>query len=67
MSDFKTRLRDEILQMRDRVEKLNAFIGTPAFYGLSSVERNRLNEQSFHMASYLDVLEERVEALGIDL
>ena len=54
---------EELHQLRDRFEKLNAFItGNTIFVTLDKHEQDRLSEQAMHMAHYVDVLERRVAA-----
>jgi hypothetical protein len=64
-SDFKTRLRKELLELRDRRLKLSLFIGSDGFYGLPLDEQHRLREQSKAMSDYDHILSRRATALGI--
>ncbi len=63
MSDFKTRLVNEVKELTERTEKLNVFITTPKFNELPLIDREDLLEQLKYMKSYLKVLERRVSRL----
>ena len=63
MSDFKTRLVNEVKELTERTEKLSVFIGTPKFNELPLIDREDLLEQLNYMKSYLKVLERRVSRL----
>lgn len=63
MSDFKTRLVNEVKELTERTEKLSVFINTPKFNELPLIDREDLLEQLEYMKSYLKVLERRVNRL----
>ena len=63
MSDFKTRLVNEVKELTERTEKLSVFINTPKFNELPLIDREDLLEQLKYMKSYLKVLERRVSRL----
>ena len=63
MSDFKTRLVNEVKELTERTEKLNVFINTHKFNELPLIDREDLLEQLKYMKSYLKVLERRVSRL----
>lgn len=63
MSDFKTRLINEVKELTERTEKLSVFINTPKFNELPLIDREDLLEQLEYMKSYLKVLERRVNRL----
>lgn len=63
MSDFKTRLINEVKELTERTEKLSVFINTPKFNELPLIDREDLLEQLKYMKSYLKVLERRVSRL----
>ena len=67
MSDFKTRLVNEVKELTERVEKLSVFIDSTKFEELESVDREDLIEQLKHMKSYLNVLKRRVSRLVGDI
>lgn len=67
MSDFKTRLVNEVKELTERVEKLSVFIDSPKFKELESVDREDLVEQLKHMKAYLNVLKRRVNRLVGDI
>lgn len=60
MSDFKTRLVEEKAQLDERLEKLQAFQNSDAFQGISPVQQTLLNVQANAMATYSQVLLERI-------
>ena len=57
------RLLNERADLRDKLEKLLAFINCPAFPNVDPAERERLIRQSDLMGSYLNILNERVAAI----
>ena len=57
------RLLNERAELRDRLEKLLTFINCAAFRSVPPAERDRLQRQANHMGEYLNVLNERVEAI----
>ena len=63
MSDFKTRLINEVKELTERTEKLSVFINTPKFNELPLIDREDLLEQLKYMKSYLKVLKRRVSRL----
>lgn len=60
MSDFKTRLLEEKAQLDERLEKLQAFQASDAFQGIAAVQQTLLNVQANAMATYSQVLLERI-------
>lgn len=65
---FLTRLRDELAELRDRLEKLRLFVhpANNAFMDLADAERLRLYRQLDAMSAYEMVLGERAVALGLE-
>lgn len=57
------RLLNERAELRDRLEKLDAFIHSWAFPCVPPAERERLQRQATYMGDYLGVLNERVKAI----
>lgn len=57
------RLLNERAELRDRLGKLLEFIHCEAFLAVPPAERDRLQRQADHMGGYLNVLNERVEAI----
>ncbi len=57
------RLLNERADLRDRLERLLEFIHCPAFPCVDPAEQKRLRLQADHMGEYLNVLNERVEAI----
>lgn len=60
MSDFKTRLVEEKAQLDERLGKLQAFQESEAFQTISSVQQTLLNIQANAMATYSQILLERI-------
>lgn len=58
------RMRTEFAELSERLERLRVFCETKGgiFDGLPTEEKQRLTEQEHHMAAYLRVLGERIEA-----
>lgn len=58
------RVLEELAQVADRLQKLNAFIhgGSATFASLPIAEQSRLREQASYMTDYHDVLVRRVAA-----
>lgn len=57
------RLLNERAELRDKLGKLLEFIRCEAFPMVPPPERDRLQRQANHMGEYLNVLNERVEAI----
>ena len=60
MSDFKKRLADEVLELADRLRKLEGFIGSDAFLGLDEEQKTLLYLQEDSMRSYRRILSRRI-------
>jgi DNA-binding protein H-NS len=60
MSDFKTRLLDEKAQLDERLEKLQAFQASDGFQNIAAVQQTLLNVQANAMATYSQILLERI-------
>jgi hypothetical protein len=59
------RVIDEKRELDDKGAKLEAFFKTSIFAGLDSVEKDRLLQQSAVMATYSDILGERIAAFQV--
>lgn len=57
---FRSRLFDEDMVLRDRIEKLKAFIIGEKYDSLPEIDRTDLKEQLKHMEAYASVLSRRV-------
>jgi hypothetical protein len=64
MSDFITRLSDEKSQLDEKIAKLEAFKNSDAFNGIDNVQRGLLKIQLNAMATYSQVLDERLWRLS---
>lgn len=64
MSNYKTRLKVEYLQLRSKYKDLCKFIDEPA--DISEDHLELLKKQEKIMKSYLKILKSRCELLGID-
>jgi hypothetical protein len=65
-STFRSRLLEEHAELQTRVQKLEAFFGTPVFDGLPEIDRSDLRIQRICMRDYLKVLDRRVSRLCND-
>ena len=63
MSDFKTRLNDEVKDLQDKTSKLMIFISGEPFTKLESIQQTLLTLQLNAMTNYLHILIYRLEAL----
>lgn len=64
MSDFIVRLSDEKSQLDEKIAKLEAFKNSDAFNGIDNVQRGLLKIQLNAMATYSQVLDERLWRLS---
>jgi len=64
MSDFIARLSDEKSQLDEKIAKLQAFTNSDAFNGIDNVKRGLLKIKLNAMATYSQVLEERLWRLS---
>jgi len=60
MSNFKTRLVEEKAQLDERLGKLQAFQQSDDFQNISAVQQTLLNVQANAMATYSQILLERI-------
>lgn len=60
MQAHQQRVVAERAELDGRLEKLDLFLGTPVFAGLSEPERALLEQQSAAMGAYSDILAERI-------
>jgi hypothetical protein len=67
MEDFQKRLKNETLELADKVNKLHDFMKTKKFYNLSRIEKDFLYEQETAMMLYLQTIGKRCEYYGIIL
>lgn len=67
IKEWQERLKDETLELAERLNKLHAFMATQAFYELPREEKDLLYEQSRLMNSYVQVLGKRCEIYKIRL
>ena len=56
MSDYRSRLFEEHSLLRQKVERLEAFIISDKYDALPEIDRKDLKEQLGHMKAYLSVL-----------
>lgn len=61
--DWKTRLRAELPELQDRMDKLHAFMQTKEFNALPTVERGDLLHQYTGMQTYSAMLARRIKRL----
>lgn len=63
MSDFKTRLVEEQVQLEDKLSKLKSFIESDKFESIDDAQRALLKVQTNAMSTYNQCLKERLERL----
>jgi hypothetical protein len=63
MSDFKTRLVEEQVQLEERLNKLDSFILSDSFDKIDDVQKALLQVQATAMNAYNQCLKERLERL----
>lgn len=63
-STFRTRLVEEADQLRERHNKLIAFISTANFVELPVEQQHLLTQQAHHMSCYLAILRRRLELVA---
>jgi len=61
------RVIDEKRELDERAGKLRSFFGTAIFGTLDDAEQQRLQQQAAVMATYSDILEERIAAFSVEL
>lgn len=66
MEHFLSRLTNEMVELSDKMEKLNAFIHSDNFASVSPVQRSLLDVQYQAMVTYQKCLSERIGWLTID-
>ena len=63
MSDFKTRLETEKVELEERLSRLDDFLMSDKVKDIDDVQKALLGVQSTAMNTYLRCLEERLERL----
>lgn len=66
MEDFKQRLIDELIELRKKRVKLDAFTGTETFNSLKKTQRELLHAQAGAMWAYEQILKLRLDDLEVD-
>ena len=61
MSDYRTRVIEENVQLKERIAKLSDFILSPEFTVLSPHHQGLLRVQHHHMTAYQDILKQRIQ------
>ena len=62
MEDYQERVIAEKNELAGRLSKLRAFNRSVGYTTLSYAERGRLTRQEIAMGTYLEILEERIQA-----
>ena len=62
MRDYQVRVVYERDELSEKVDKLRTFVNSSAFLSVPDEEQYRLTHQYLAMASYLDILNERIAA-----
>ena len=63
MSDFKTRLETEKVELEEKLDKLDAFLVSEKVNSVDDVQKALLQVQATAMNTYLQCLKERIERL----
>ena len=63
MSDFKTRLETEKVELEEKLDKLDAFLVSEKVNSVDDVQKALLQVQSTAMNTYLQCLKNRIERL----
>jgi hypothetical protein len=63
MSDFKTRLETEKVELEEKLNKLDAFLVSEKVKDIDDVQKALLQVQATAMNTYLQCLKERIERL----
>jgi hypothetical protein len=63
MSDFKTRLETEKVELEEKLDKLDAFLLSEKSKEIDDVQNALLHVQATAMNTYLQCLKERIERL----
>ena len=63
MSDFKTRLETEKVELEEKLDKLDAFLVSEKVKDIDDVQETLLKVQATAMNTYLQCLKERIERL----
>ena len=63
MSDFKTRLETEKVELEEKLNKLDAFLVSEKVKDVDDVQKALLQVQATAMKTYLQCLKERIERL----
>lgn len=61
MEGFKERMIDEIMDLRDKIEKLSVFLSSKTAEDLKKMQIQLMEAQLSIMKGYLSVLETRIE------
>lgn len=62
MPDWKTRVETELRELRQKIEALDKFVQSDAFYNLNAGHRLLLVEQGKAMTEYARILKARLVA-----
>ena len=60
--DYQQRVIDEREELRERSDRLDAFIARPTFTNIDANERERMTRQARIQRDLISVLNERIEA-----
>ena len=63
MSDFKSRLETEKVELEEKLNKLDAFLVSEKLKSVDDVQKALLQVQATAMNTYLQCLKERIERL----
>lgn len=63
MSDFRSRLLDERIDLEEKLDKLDAFLVSDAAEEIDEIQNALLHVQATAMNTYLQCLKERLDRL----
>jgi len=63
MDSYEERMKHELHELEEKVDKLNAFLDTPEFARLYAIDRHLMEAQLGCMDAYKTILKMRVDRL----
>lgn len=64
-ANYQDRARSELDELKEKLDKLSAFIQGPGYQVLAPVDKRSLCDQRDAMAEYYEILESRVKRFGV--
>lgn len=63
MNSFKERLTVEKIELKEKIDKLSAFLGSDNFKSIDKRQQGLLRQQLTVMLQYLEILQDRIDLL----